>query len=581
MHASTSDDGSPDAVKPGHIFLVGLSGTGKTTAGRLLADELGLPFIDTDTEIERRTGQTIPELFESSGEPAFRDTERKVLAEIASGPSAVVSTGGGLPLDPANRDLMKSVGLIAWLDAHVDVLVDRLQRMESHGRPLLQDDPRTALTRLSRERRPIYAQLGHWIDVSGTPLDTVSRVMAIIDHGAITGEPTAATPVPDSVEIQREPIWVRAPSQTYPIYVGLGLFPQIGAIIKAHGLDTRLHVVVDERVDELHGDAFRAGLGEEVPFTWQSITAGEEQKTMKTVNAVYDNLLRQQPERQDVIVALGGGVIGDLVGYVAATLLRGIRFIQVPTTLLSQVDSSVGGKVGVDHERGKNLIGAFHQPNLVIADLDVLRTLPPREIAAGWAEVVKIAVVQDAALFEDLERSAELLNQLDPEATERAIRRDIELKATLIEQDERDTTGARAVLNYGHTVGHALEAATGYGTLLHGEAIAIGMNAAARIAGAGGLFPREAIVRQARLLQRLGLPSRCEVASPEAVKEAISLDKKRAGAKTTWILPTGIGSVRVISDVPDQVVDAAIRLVAGPAPARPAPAAVAPTLPQG
>jgi 3-dehydroquinate synthase len=264
-----------------------------------------------------------------------------------------------------------------------------------------------------------------------------------------------------------------------------------------------------------------------------------------------------------VVVAFGGGVVGDLVGFVAATLLRGVRFAQIPTTVLSQVDSSVGGKVGFDHARGKNLIGAFHQPSLVLADLDVLKTLPPREIAAGWAEVVKIAVVQDAALFEDLEASADQLRALTLTPTQRAIRRSIELKARLVEQDERDTTGLRAILNYGHTIGHALEAATGYETLLHGEGVAIGMAAAAHIAGAIGLHPTEAIARQGKLLDRLGLPATCASAERADILAAMTLDKKRSGSRTTWILPAGLGNVRVTSDVPDEIVDEAIDLILG------------------
>jgi len=274
-------------------------------------------------------------------------------------------------------------------------------------------------------------------------------------------------------------------------------------------------------------------------------------------------LLAERPERRDVIIAFGGGVVGDLVGFVSATLLRGMRFAQIPTTVLSQVDSSVGGKTGYDHARGKNLIGAFHQPSLVLADLDVLQTLPPREIAAGWAEVVKIAVVQDADLFADLESSAAALKRLEPAATQRAIRRSIELKARLVEQDERDTSGLRAVLNYGHTIGHALEAATGYETLLHGEGVAIGIAAAAHIAEAVGLHPPEAVARQGRLLGELGLPSKCEAADRADVIAAIGLDKKREGSRTTWILPAGLGDVRVTSDVPDSVVEDALDLVLG------------------
>jgi 3-dehydroquinate synthase len=255
-------------------------------------------------------------------------------------------------------------------------------------------------------------------------------------------------------------------------------------------------------------------------------------------------------------------VIGDLAGFVAATLLRGIRFVQVPTTLLSHVDSSVGGKVGVDHPRGKNLIGAFYQPELVVADTELLQTLPPREIAAGWAEVVKIAVIQDAHLFSDLEAHVDALRDLEPARTVDAIRRAIALKAHVVEQDELDLTGVRAVLNYGHTLGHALEAATGYAELLHGEAVAIGMRGAASIAQAMDLHPPDASDRQTRVLQRFGLPQSRPGTSAEAIRAAMGLDKKREGGRTAWVLPAGLGRVKVTRDVPDELVSAAIHLVA-------------------
>jgi 3-dehydroquinate synthetase len=221
----------------------------------------------------------------------------------------------------------------------------------------------------------------------------------------------------------------------------------------------------------------------------------------------------------------------------------------------------VGGKVGVDHPRGKNLIGAFHQPSLVVADTDLLGTLPPREIAAGWAEVVKIAVVQDADLFADLEANVDALKRMEPEPTASAIRRAIALKVAVVEQDEFDLTGVRAILNYGHTIGHALEAATGYAELLHGEAVAVGMRAAAFIAHGLGLHPADAVERQSHLLQRLGLPQSCPATAPSAIRAAMGLDKKRDGRRTTWIIPTGLGKVQVTREVPDALVTSAIELV--------------------
>jgi 3-dehydroquinate synthase len=333
-------------------------------------------------------------------------------------------------------------------------------------------------------------------------------------------------------------------------------------LLRAHGVDAPLRIIADERVAELHGAAVREALSD-FSTSWYPVPAGEEHKTLEQAEKLYDALLADRLERRDVIVALGGGVIGDLAGFVASTILRGVRFVQIPTTVLSQVDSSVGGKVGVDHPRGKNLIGAFHQPSLVLADVGVLRTLPPREVAAGWAEVVKIAVIQDAELFEKMELSANELALLEPGATGHAIRRSVELKARVVEQDEYDLTGVRAILNYGHTLGHALEAATEYSTLLHGEGVAIGMAGAALIAEQLELHPHDAVKRQAALLQRLGLPSVAPGADPTAVRDALGLDKKRAGGKIAWIIPAGLGRVQVTTEVPAPLVEAAIALVTG------------------
>jgi 3-dehydroquinate synthase len=314
---------------------------------------------------------------------------------------------------------------------------------------------------------------------------------------------------------------------------------------------------MDARMGDLHRDRIDPVLAQ-TRHTIHIVPAGEEHKSLDQAYRLYDNLLALRPERGDLILALGGGVIGDLAGFVAATLLRGIRFVQVPTTILSQVDSSVGGKVAVDHPRGKNLIGAFHQPSLVIADLDFIATLPSREVSAGLAEVVKIAVMMDPALFDRLEQSAATLALSDRGALQPVIRRAIELKAQLVEEDERDLTGARALLNYGHTLGQALEAATGYDRFLHGEAVAIGMGAAARIAQWSGRHPLDAVQRQDALLATLALPAAAPGTDPVALRAALGLDKKREGGALKWVLPQGIGRGQSGCEVPQEVVDRAI-----------------------
>ena len=526
------------------VFLVGLSGSGKTTVGRLLAARLGVRFVDTDTEIERIAGRPIPAIFAADGEAAFRTLERRVVSEVAQSDPAVVSTGGGAPVDEDSRKAMHLAGDIVWLDAPTDVLLRRVAANGAPDRPLLAGDGAAALDRLREERRFAYAEADLRVDTSALRPERLAAMIAE-NLEQIAGIDT---------------VWVRAPSRTYPVYVGSGLLDRAGQLLEHHGLGGTLRIIADERVADLHGDRLRSALGG-APQRWYPVPAGEEHKTLDQAYRLYDALLADKPERGDTIIAFGGGVIGDLAGFVAATLLRGVPFVQVPTTVLSQVDSSVGGKVGVDHPSGKNLIGAFHQPSLVLADLDVLHSLPPREIAAGWAEVVKIAVVQDAALFDELERSAESLAGLDPDAARSAIRRAIELKAHLVEQDEQDTKGIRAVLNYGHTLGHAIEAASDYATFLHGEAVAVGMAGAAHIAHRMGLHPADAVQRQSRLMRTLGLPQGCPDLPRERVEAAITLDKKRAQGRTVWILPRGLGDVVVTADVPDIFVQEAMELI--------------------
>ena len=529
---------------PRLLFLVGLSGSGKSTVGRLLAERWGVPFFDTDTEIERETGRTIPQFFAEAGEAAFRERERSVLARLAGLPQAVVATGGGLPVDPENRRVMRRAGVEVWLDALTETLVSRLEQDDDHSRPLLSEDLQAGLERQRAARSSAYCEAHLRIETSGRTSAEVAQEIA----GA-----TAPS---------FEPVWVEAPSRTYPVYVGPGALSRAAALLRAHGLDAPLRIIADERVAALHGDAVREALAE-FPTAWYTVPAGEEHKTLEQAERLYDGLLADRIERRDVIVALGGGVIGDLAGFVASTILRGVRFVQIPTTVLSQVDSSVGGKVGVDHPRGKNLIGAFHQPSLVLADVGVLRTLPPREIAAGWAEVVKIAVIQDADFFHQLEESADRLTSLESGATGRAIRRSVELKAHVVAQDEYDLTGARAILNYGHTLGHALEAATEYSALLHGEGVAIGMAGAAHIAEKLELHPHDAVERQSSLLQRLGLPDTAPGVSAQAVRDALGLDKKRAAGKIAWIVPAGLGHVQVTKEVPGSLVEEAISLITG------------------
>jgi 3-dehydroquinate synthase len=349
---------------------------------------------------------------------------------------------------------------------------------------------------------------------------------------------------------------LRAGGREVPLLAGPGALTELPGALASSGFEGRLFVVADAVALDAHGPLLRQVLPAE-PIL--SLSGAENDKTLAHVAQVWDWLVDQGAQRRDALVAFGGGVVCDLVGFAAACYLRGVGLVNVPTTLLAQVDASVGGKTGVNHPRGKNLIGAFYQPLCVVADTALLATLSPRAFAAGMAEVAKMAMILDAALFERLERVAA---QLQPDAAEALapfVARSIELKADIVERDERES-GDRMLLNYGHTVGHALEAGAGYGTLLHGEAVAVGMQAAADIAQRIGMLPPEDAARQTDLLRTLGLPLRWS-ASVEDVIGRLSLDKKRAGSRQRWVLAEGVGTGRVREDVPSEVVREAVSSV--------------------
>lgn len=350
---------------------------------------------------------------------------------------------------------------------------------------------------------------------------------------------------------------IRAGAASYQVLVGRGVIAWLPNLLEELHLRGRLRVIVDERVIALHGRGLSQKLANGArDIALLEISGRERDKNLQTVSRIYDWLVSVGTDRSDVIVAVGGGVVGDMVGFVAATFLRGLRLIHVPTTLLAMVDSSIGGKTGIDHPAGKNLIGAFHQPTLVLADLDFLRTLPRRELAAGWAEVIKMGVIRSADLFESLELSADAMLELGPEAPG-AIGHAIRLKGEVVAADEREAD-LRMILNYGHTIGHALEAATGYERFLHGEAVAIGMEGAAMIAQRMGILPPEARERQAALLERFGLPTRCPGVAPTELWAPLRRDKKAVGARLRWILPTTIGSVRIVDNVPEELVESVL-----------------------
>lgn len=346
--------------------------------------------------------------------------------------------------------------------------------------------------------------------------------------------------------------------RSYDIEIGQGNLAGLTDFLEARADLSHVVVITDTNVDPLYADRLADVITEEGPEVHVLVAeAGEASKAAEVATDLWETMLEEGIDRQSIVLAIGGGVVGDLAGFVAATFARGLTFFQVPTTLLAQVDSSVGGKVGINLPGGKNMVGAFWQPAGVLIDVDVLTTLPDREYRAGLAEVVKYGVIMDADFFAMLEANVEAINQRDPEVLQEIIARCCQLKANVVQDDEKEQSGRRAILNYGHTFGHALEAATGYTQILHGEGVSIGMLAASRLATQLGMFTEPETVRQTKLLEAIGLPTTTSpLIDPSQVvpSELVRLmwrDKKVQAGKLRFILPTSIGKVELV-DVDDQ-----------------------------
>ena len=351
-------------------------------------------------------------------------------------------------------------------------------------------------------------------------------------------------------------VQIELPPHSYAVTIEPGVLTRLGELVRAHAPAGRCALIADRSVARLHGAAARRSL-EAAGYTVSvELVDGEDHKNLESVARLYDALVAHGMERSSPVVAFGGGVAGDTAGFVAATYLRGVPFVQCPTTLLAMVDASVGGKVGVNLPQGKNLVGAFLQPRAVAIDPELLRTLPSRELAAGFAECIKHAVIADVGLFDWIEREAARLRALEPGLLVELIRRNVEIKAQVVMQDERES-GVRAYLNLGHTFGHALEAALGFGTLLHGEAVGLGLLAASALAEELGVCGPELRKRLERLLPAVGLPVRIALPPLGALRAAMKVDKKASGERLRFVLPQRIGAVCLRDDVPSDRVDAA------------------------
>jgi shikimate kinase/3-dehydroquinate synthase len=501
------------------LVFIGFMGSGKTTAAEAAAAALATHAIDADTEVERALGKPIARVFAGEGEGAFRAAEEEVtLRLLDEAGDAVLSLGGGAIASARVRAAL-SDKVVVWMDAGPD---EAWARVEGSDRPLAQD--RASFEALHREREPVYAELA---DVT-VPASRSSRMGEIVR--ALDG-------VPRDTEL----LWAASASADYPAYVGPRL---LGEHFWPATVEGRRFLVTDGNAGRLYADAL-------VPVHARvAVMPGEQSKTIAHAEIVWTELVQAGMTRQDVVVALGGGVVGDLAGFCAATYQRGVRYVQVPTTLVAQVDSAYGGKTGVDLPEAKNYVGAYHQPAAVIADTFTLESLPEAELAAGYAEVVKTALIAGGELWERIRSGAE---PTDPAVITACVR----TKLRIVSRDERDA-GVRQVLNLGHTVAHALETVTGYARYRHGEAVGIGLLAAL------SLSERQALRDEVRaLLDARGLPTALDGEAPEAIVAATGKDKKRLGAAPVpFVLIDGPGQPRAGCEVRPSEVLAAVRELA-------------------
>ncbi|MBV8095953.1 MAG: 3-dehydroquinate synthase [Acetobacteraceae bacterium] len=535
----------PDAIQGRSIVLIGLMGAGKTSIGRRLAARLGLPFRDADQEIEQAAGCSITELFARYGEPAFRNGERRVIKRLLSGPPIVLATGGGAFMDPETRATVREKAVSVWLRCTIPTLVRRVAgRMH---RPLLaQGDPGEILARLMEQRHPVYAEGDVIVDCGDDPIEETTNE---VQEALFAWRPPSR-------------LRVRLASSQYDIVVGEGLLARAGALLAPILAQKRVMVITDETVRHLHMPALLRGLAETGVDAHEIVVPpGEGSKSLEVFGRVVDRLLAAGVERRTAVIALGGGVMGDLAGFAAATTLRGLPFVQVPTTLLAQVDSSVGGKTGINTPWGKNLIGAFHQPRMVIADTTTLATLPIRELRAGYAEVVKAGLIGDREFFAWCEEHGQAVVGGDRDAQAEAILRACAFKARVVGDDEREEKpqDGRALLNLGHTYGHALEAEYGYtGELLHGEAVAVGLGLAFRLSARLGACTPDAADRVVGHVRSVGLPAELRDLdrrfSAERLIAHMGRDKKVRDGKIGFVLARGIGEAFTAHDVPTEAV---------------------------
>lgn len=508
-------------------------GSGKSRVARALGELWRTPPVDLDERIEKLAGASVAQVFERHGEARFRALELEALTRLLADTNVrVIALGGGTVTQREARRALLRAGTLVTLRASLDTLCARVG--SGRDRPLLHGgDIRERLSGLLSERAEAYAECHGEVDTEGRdPLVLAQEIDRLVSDA---------------------PIVVPMGLRTYRVEVGPGVRHALAARVRAATSGQHVVLVTDTGVREPWATRMEAELreaGHQVSFV--CLPAGEEHKNIASIETIWNAALDAGVDRDALVLAVGGGVVGDMAGFAASTILRGIAVGQVPTTLLAMVDSAVGGKTGIDRAQGKNLIGAFQQPRFVLCDIETLSTLPLVERRAGLAEVVKSAWLDTEASVRMLEEAAEALVAGDLEATSEAVRMSVALKARIVTEDERES-GARGLLNLGHTIGHAIEAASGFGALRHGECVALGTVAAFRLATRLGRATAQESERMTKLLAKLGLPTQVDRYLDDRTLSFIGADKKRKGGKLRFIVPGAPGDTEIVPLAEDEV----------------------------
>jgi shikimate kinase/3-dehydroquinate synthase len=504
-----------------HIFLYGPPGTGKSTIGKILARSLSLPFVDLDHVIEQRADMIISKIMKQQGEPAFRSLETLALLGLEDEKESVVALGAGALLRDDNRAFAESHGRVILLMAELETLLERLKN-NSGKRPLLKGNLQERLTSLLAKRSEHY-----------------NSFATIVHVDTKTAEQNA-----HQVQVTLGQHHLSAMGK-YDVFVRNNGVEQLGEMLRSRELQNPI-IVMDENIAKFHADKVVASLRSS-GFEPKALTipAGEAHKNLETISQLWHGFLDAGLDRKSTVIALGGGVVGDMAGFAASTYMRGIAWVAVPTTLLSMVDASLGGKTGFDLPEGKNLIGSFHSPKLVLADPSLLLTLPERELISGMAEVVKHGIISDPELFELCSRGMDWVRA----NLEEIVKRAMAVKIKVIEEDPYEK-GFRAALNLGHTIGHAVELVSKF-ELRHGEAIAIGMVVEAKYAEQIGIAEKGLADKISKTMSALGLPIQIPEEMPrERIIAAMRVDKKKTAKAIRFALPVKIGKVELV-DVSD------------------------------